>query len=176
MIFWYVLTVKYLSEFEAARSLTQRGFEVYVPIKQKLQSVSRYIHRKKLVDYPLMTGYVFLVARDPDIEWHQVMQAHHVRRVIAFENEPVKIPLKEMNDLIQREKDGEFITWSMKRHMNSRPDYGVGDEVRVITGPMTGYDVEIVNIEEDTAQVLMEYLGSKRFVEIGLETLEKRAA
>ena len=176
MMLWFVLTVRHLFEFEAARSLTQRGFQVYVPIKQKLQAVSRYVHRKKLVDYPLMTGYVFLVATDLETEWYQVLQAHHVRRVIAFENKPIKIPLSEMNDLKQRETDGEFITWSMNRHMNPRPNYGVGDEVGIITGPMTGYDVEIVDIMEETAQVLMEYLGSKRFVEIGLETLEKRAA
>lgn len=54
-------------------------------------------------------------------------------------------------------------------------DYGVGDEVNVITGPFAGKTgkVDAIDMEKETAKVLIDFLGNLTPMEVELVQLEK---
>ena len=54
-------------------------------------------------------------------------------------------------------------------------DFGVGDEVRVVSGPFAGKQgkVESIDHEKEEASVLIDFLGNQNLMEIGLVQLEK---
>lgn len=54
-------------------------------------------------------------------------------------------------------------------------DFGVGDEVKVISGPFAGKQgkVESIDHEKEVASVFIDFLGNENLMEIGLVQLEK---
>ena len=59
--------------------------------------------------------------------------------------------------------------------MRSNWEFGVGDDAEIVVGPLSGQQVKVVEIGEETAKVLLKMFGSERFVEVGLEVLERAA-
>jgi len=119
-----------------------------------------------------MPGYVFLSSQGWPLEWHQVLGAHFVRRVISLDRDPIRLRIGEMDELQEREHDGEFIAWSAERHMRTNREFKIGDRVEIVIGPLTGRRAKVVEINDARANVLTEMLGQERFVEVGLEVLE----
>ncbi len=169
---WYVLNVMPRREAEAAESLTTRGFHVYVPMIKKWRRANKYTQRKQLRSFALMPGYVFLGTTTAWPAWHRVMGARFVRGVLSVDRRPLRIPLKEIDGLVERENDGEFTAWDLERYMRSNREVALGEEAEVVTGPLTGQRVQVVEISAMTAKVLMTMLGDERLVSVGLETLE----
>lgn len=54
-------------------------------------------------------------------------------------------------------------------------DYEIGDEVNVISGPFAGKSgkVESIDMEKESAKVLIDFLGNQTPMEIELVQLEK---
>ena len=171
---WYALTVMPRREFEAADSLDRRGYEAYVPMVRLFRGVNRFVKRKRLRSFALMPGYVFLGVETVP-EWHGVLCARYVRGVISVDSEPLRVPLAEMDGLAEREAGGEFTAWDATRFMRSNWEFGVGDNAEIVVGPLSGQQVKVVEIGAETAKVLLKMFGSERFVEVGLEVLEKAA-
>ncbi len=174
MDIWHVLTTEHSREFRAAAYLTEQGFKVFVPIDRLYRRVNRYAKRKILRDYPLIPGYVFLMASEAPVRWLQVLSSNFVRRVIVVDREPLEVDSSQMTDLLDRWLGGEFVAWSAERHMRSGREFKIGDGVEIVIGLLTGHQAEVVGIddEEARAQILVEMLGSNRVVDVRLETLE----
>ena len=54
-------------------------------------------------------------------------------------------------------------------------DYAAGDEVNVISGPFAGKSgkVESIDLEKETAKVLVDFLGNLTPMEIEISTIRK---
>ena len=181
---WYALRVMARREFEAADSLARRKFSAYVPMKRNFIRANRYVRRQTLRAYALMPGYVFLAS--PGVpEWHRVLKARYVRGVISVDSVPMLIPLFDkratlkdgkgrsgIEDLMQREKSGEFTAWSAEKWMRRGHEFSVGSSVNIVTGPLAGPGAMVIEIGEGEAKLLMTMFCAEQYVSIGLEALE----
>lgn len=57
MFHWFALYVKSRHEFVASSELKQKGIETFLPSVMKL---NQWKDRKKLVEFPLFPGYLFV--------------------------------------------------------------------------------------------------------------------
>ena len=170
---WYTLTTFPRREFEAADSLTRRGYHPYVPMRREWSHRSRYSKSRELLPKPLIAGYVFLPA-ETEPGWFRVLNARWVRGVLCVDSVPTKVRRGEMEKLKDRENGGEFTAWDGQKHMRPGVLFNTGDIVRAVTGPFTGNGgtVDSINTETGTAFVSMEILGGHNSVQIGLDALE----
>ena len=113
------------------------------------------------------------------MQWYQVMDVRHVRGVISIDQQPLKVPLFEtkpracgIGDLKRRELNGEFTAWSGERFMRPGHEFKAGDQVEVVTGPLTGIVSKVSEINENSAKLIISMLGSERTIEVGMEVLE----
>lgn len=169
---WFCLTVAPRREFEAADSLARHSLATYVPLERSWARPNRYTKRRELRARVRFPGYVLLQANGALPRWHKVLAARYVRSVISVESEPVKARTAEIEELIRREKRGEFTAWKGERNMRTGQHYREGDAVNIVTGPLSGQSGEVERLGEETAFVRLDMLGARRLVEIGLEHLE----
>jgi transcription antitermination factor NusG len=93
---WYPLYTKSRYEKKAYQNLINAGYEAFLPLQKSLRQWS---DRKKFVDMPLFSSYVFV--RIPKTRLYDVLQVPGVVRFIYFNNKPATVRDKEI-ELIKK--------------------------------------------------------------------------
>lgn len=88
---WYALYVNVRHEKKVMDKLTEKGFESYVPLTKKMQQWS---DRKKVVEVPAFTGYVFVKLNSTDLDKPRYVSG--VVNYVYFEGKPAVILEKEI--------------------------------------------------------------------------------
>ena len=63
MVNWYAVYVNAKHEKKVVNKLIEQGISAYAPIVKKLQ---QWTDRKKWVEFPMLSGYVFVNISDSD--------------------------------------------------------------------------------------------------------------
>ena len=94
---WFALYVKSRHEFAVENELTGKGVEVFLPAFKKIQ---KWKDRKKLVDFPLFPGYLFIRTLPKAEELSTVIRTRGVVRVVSSEaGRPAIVPEAEISAL-----------------------------------------------------------------------------
>lgn len=123
--YWYALYTRARFEKMVAAELKQKGYESFLP----LHSVVRYwSDRLKTLQEPLFPSYVFVHANEK--ERYYSLQSRGVIRMVSFNSRPARIPDEQI----------QAISRILCQGYNPQPHHylNVGDEVEVISGPLTG--------------------------------------
>ncbi len=91
---WYALYVNVKHEKIVMQKLLEKGMEAYVPIVKQMKQWS---DRKKLIDTPLFTGYVFVKIFPSEMEKPRWVSG--VINFLKFENKPAVIRDVEIDAL-----------------------------------------------------------------------------
>lgn len=91
---WYALTVKPQRKKAAAKALTHKRLEQYLPVYKARR---RWSDRVKLVELPLFPGYVF--CRFSLLEKWTVLVTPGVRSLVSFGGRLTSIPPEEIDGL-----------------------------------------------------------------------------
>jgi transcriptional antiterminator RfaH len=91
---WYALYVNVRHEKKIARLMNERGIECYVPLIKKM---SQWSDRKKMVEMPLIAGYVFICI--PSEEMDKPRFVNGVVNFVRFNGAPAVIRSAEMEGL-----------------------------------------------------------------------------
>jgi len=75
---WYVLHTKYHHEKNVALRLEGKGFEPFVPVRSLMR---KWKDRKKLIDFPLFPGYVFV--QMPLIRKREALRTPGIVRILG---------------------------------------------------------------------------------------------
>ena len=131
---WHALYVNSRSEKKVHEELKQQGIHTYLPLQRKLRQWS---DRKKWVDMPLISGYVFVrITRN---DYDRVLQVRNVLQYVRFEGKAAVIRdqdiemLKRMLD--QRDVEVEITSEELQP----------GKMVEIIAGPMMGLQGELLS-------------------------------
>ncbi|MCD6346312.1 MAG: UpxY family transcription antiterminator [Bacteroidales bacterium] len=131
---WYALYTKSRREKEVERDLIEDGYEVYLPTIRKLH---QWIDRKKWVEVPLFSGYIFV--RVSHREYFNVLQHPGAVKYVSFGGEPSQVPDNQVE--------------AVKRVLGENLDFEVttdrfkpGEIVEIGVGPMSGQKGEIIRI------------------------------
>ena len=117
----------------------------------------------------MFPGYVLVEMIMTDEAWYIVRNTSGVTGFIGSSGggaKPFPLPKEEIDPILK--------SMGIKTSQ-VEVDFGVGDEVRVVSGPFAGKQgkVESIDHEKEEASVLIDFLGNQNLMEIGLVQLEK---
>ncbi len=158
---WYVLYTRHQHEKTVAHMLSNKGFEILLPL---YSSLTRWKDRTKLLTLPLFPCYVFLrggLERRVDI-----MKTPGVNALVSSAGHPASVPAEEM-EAIQR-------IVSSGADVEPHPFLKCGDRVKVKGGPLTGLEGILVRKKDLYRLVLsVEMLGKSASVEVDSFLVER---
>jgi transcription antitermination factor NusG len=158
---WYAIRVKSRSEKKVNADLQDQGIESFLPLQRRLRIWS---DRKKWVEMPLISGYVFVhISRK---EYETVLRTMNVVCYVYFQgkaaiiNDKDILTLKRM--LGQSELELEVTLEELKP----------GQMVEVISGPLCGVVGELIEFKgKNKVALRIDPLGYSVLVEAPEKTL-----
>ncbi len=124
---WKVIYVSSRAEKKVAERLKEKRIECYVPMKKELKQWS---DRKKMVESPLINGYVFV--RPDALQRDEVLQQQGVLNFVRYNGGDAIVRDLEMAALKSIEEKGYFVDG----HFVS--DLKPGDAAMIQAGPFKG--------------------------------------
>jgi len=157
---WYALYTRHQHEKAVAEILSNKGFEVFLPL---YSVVHRWKDRTKDLSLPLYPCYVFL--RDGLEHRLQILTTPGVHGIVGFAGRPCAIPDAEIDAVRQ------VIESSLR--VEPYPFLRCGDRVRVKSGPLEGIEGILVRKKNSFRLVLsVELLQKSVAVEVDVSMVE----
>ena len=130
---WYAIYTNPRAEKQVRDRLLEAEVDVFLPLQKTYRIWS---DRKKLVEMPLLTSYVFV--KVCPIEFPKVYRTTGVVRFVTFEGQPASIPQNQIDNLrLLINSDAEIEISTEK--------FEPGDYVEVIRGSLVGLTGELIN-------------------------------
>lgn len=161
---WYALHTRSHFEQKVHDGLSAKSLEAFCPL---VQVVSRRKDRHKLIQVPMLSGYVFVHSNMEPEERLQIVKTVGVVRIVSFRGEPVPARDEEIASLMIL--DGTDRTVKNRAYMKK------GDRVMIMEGPLKGLIgfYERHKGQSDRVVVSIELLNRSLAVEIEDWALEK---
>jgi transcription antitermination factor NusG len=160
---WYAVYVKSRAEKKVLLELTYQGVEAYLPLQKRLR---KWSDRKKLVDFPLIPGYIFVYITRKDYD--KVLKTNGVVAYVRFEGTAAVIP-DEQIDTIKR---------LLRQHEHkievSFKDFSAGDAVEILAGPLMGVKGVLTQLKgKNKVAVQLDKLQLSLTVEVPISEIKK---
>ncbi len=160
---WYAIYVKSRHESVAYGELLRKGVESYLPVIKRMR---RWKDRRKMVEFPLFPGYLFVKVNPTPSCFVRVLRARGVVSLVSGETGvPLPVPQREMDSLrIMIEGGGDIDIY---------PGIREGSRVEVKSGPFKGACGTVVKKEDGYMLVVsIDILGRSIGVKVYAEDLE----
>ncbi len=142
---WYALYSRSRFEKKAKVLLEESGVEVYLPLVKTWRVWS---DRKKLVEMPLLPSYLFVRTDVSNyLTYCNILNTPGVVRFITFEGVAVAIPDVQISALQRLNSEGVDMEC-----LEVTPEPGT--PVKIVRGPMKGYEGEVVSVGKNKKLVL----------------------
>ncbi|KAF0221851.1 MAG: transcription termination factor NusG domain [Geobacteraceae bacterium] len=160
---WYALHVKSKHEFATNSELLRKGVETYLPAVKRLR---QWKDRKKLVEFPLFPGYIFVHIRSDQEDFCRILKTRGVVTLLSSEpGFPTAVPTEEINSL-------RLIVGS-GNELDIYPHLKKGTRVRVKRGLLAGAEGTLVEKEERFMLLInIELLGRSVGVKVYADDVE----
>jgi transcription antitermination factor NusG len=153
--------VKSRTEKKVGELLAERNIEAYVPL---VKTMRQWSDRKKMVEIPLLNGYVFV--KISPIENERVLQTRGVVNFVRSGGKLAIIRDMEINRLKQLVELG----YQLEASPISK-DYKSGDKIKISAGPLKGIEGYVIQSKERQIEVLLESIGQCIRVKLPQELL-----
>jgi transcription antitermination factor NusG len=148
---WRAIYVSSRSEKKIMGLLNARGLEAWVPL---VKSMRQWSDRKKMVEFPLLNGYVFVYVNDQEQE--QVVQNKGVVGFVRIEGKIATVRDEEVFRLKQLVELGYHMEASI-----ALQSFKSGEKVKITSGALNGIEGYVT---EDVGGKLIEvFLDSIRY-------------
>lgn len=124
---WYAIYTKSRFEKKLHLALQKSGFQTFLPLVKQKRAWS---DRIKTVEVPLLPSYLFV--KTTQSQFAQIYYHNGFVRFVTFERQPCVIKEKEIQ-LLERIIRNEL-------PVQQSTHFGVGDSVRIIRGPLRGWE------------------------------------
>ena len=130
---WFAIYTRPRAEKQVYKRLEEEEIETFLPLQRIYRNWS---DRKKLVEKPLLSSYVFVRTNSHDFP--KVYKIQGVVKFVTFEGVPASIPQKQIDNLrLLINSDAEIEISSEK--------FAPGDNVEVVSGSLVGLTGELIN-------------------------------
>ena len=129
---WYAIYTNPRAEKQVNERLVEAGIETFLPLHKTYR---RWSDRKKLIEKPLLSSYVFV--KVVPVDFPKVYTTQGVVRFVSFEGKPAWIPQNQIDNLrliVNSDADIEI----------SSEKFAPGDNVEVINGSLIGLIGELI--------------------------------
>lgn len=160
---WYVVYVKSRHEFVVQDELVRKGFEVFLPSVRKS---SQWKDRKKMIEYPLFPGYVFVNVLAYPGAFLDVLKTRGVVAFVSLEPAtPTPVDADEISSL-------RLLIGSGK-NVDIYPHLKEGTRVRIKNGPLLNAEGVLNKKDNDYIfSINVELLGRSVSVKISAQDIE----
>ena len=164
MCSWKVVYVSSRAEKKVAERLKENGIECYMPMKKELKQWS---DRKKMVESPLINGYVFV--NPSALDRDKVLQYSGVLHYVRYNSGDAIVRDIEIEALRSIEQKGYFVNAEFSKPLNT------GDRVSIEYGPFKGLFGSVkTQAKESIYTISIEGIGYDLTVRVPEEVLVKR--
>lgn len=147
---WHAIYVNSRSEKKVTEVLAQKNIDAYLPL---VKSVRLWSDRKKIVEFPLLNGYVFV--NITALEKDKVLQS---KGVVSFVKSEGKIAV--IKDLeIERLRQLVDLGYQIEAEAINKT-YNPGDKIKITSGSLKGIEGFVIEtLGGKTIEVLIESIG-----------------
>jgi transcription antitermination factor NusG len=158
---WHVLYTRHQHEKAIAYVLTNKGFEVFLPL---YSATHRWKDRNKQLSLPLFPCYVFLQG---GLERrHDIITTPGIHMLVTDAGHPAVVPEEEICAVRQLVEKG--------KGLGPHPFLRSGDWVRVMFGPLMGAEGFLVRRKNQSRLVVsMKILGQSAAAEVDASMVER---
>ena len=137
------------------RNLYEDFVDIQIPVEKRIEG-------EKEIESKLFPSYVFVKMQMNDANWHVVRNITGVTGFVGPGSKPV--PLSEEEAMRMGVEIVQAITLT----------YSVGDSIKIISGPLTGFLGVVQSISEDNKKVsvLASMFGRETTVELDSDQIE----
>jgi transcriptional antiterminator NusG len=141
-------------------------FDIVIPMEEVVEIKSG---RKVTVDRKQFPGYILVRMYMDDDSWGVVRNTPGVTGFVGSGTKPTPLPRREVERILGVRKDEE------KKAPRFKPDWEVGETVRVIDGPFADFNgiIEDINMDQSKVRVLVDIFGRETPVELNFEQIQK---
>jgi len=161
---WYAVQTRARHEKQVAYRLQERGITNFLPL---VTEVHRWSDRKKIVELPLFSCYVFAKIAPTNVDRLRVLRLDGVLSLVGTRGEGTPIPEEQIEAVRILLK--ERTPWS------SHPFLKVGQRVRIRSGALDGMEGILVSHNGDRTLVV-SVDAIQRSLAVRLEGYEVEAA
>jgi len=160
---WYVIHVRSRHEFVVYADLLGKGMEAFLPSVKKY---SQWKDRRKLIEYPLFPGYVFVRVPVYPGAFLAVLKTRGVAAFVCLEpGAPTPVVPEEIESLKLMIESG--------RSLDVYPHLKEGERVRLKNGPLKNAEGILTKKENEYLfSVNVELLGRSIAVKVAAHDLE----
>jgi transcription termination/antitermination protein NusG len=144
-----------------------RIFEVHIPMEDVVEFKGG---KKVTVPKKVFPGYILVRMTLDDDSWYAVRNTPGVTGFVAGNaQKPTPLSRREVERFLGVQEEEE------KTKPRFKPDWEVGEQVRVVTGPFADFNgvIEDINIDQQKIVVLVNIFGRDTPVELGFEDIQK---
>jgi transcription antitermination factor NusG len=157
---WYAIYTKPRWEKKVAGSLSQNGIDNYCPLNKV---VRQWSDRKKIVEEPLFTSYVFVKINSK--RHTELRKIDGIVNFVYWLGRPAIIRDEEIETIKQ------FLNEYLDVKLERAP-VNVQDRVRIINGPLIEMEGKVVAVKKKTIRVVLPSLGYMMTAEIERENVK----
>lgn len=140
---WYALHARARHEKMVEHRLRERGVETFLPL---VSEIHRWSDRKKRIELPLFSGYLFAKLAPTKIDRLRVLTAEGVFGFVGVRGEGTPIPETQI-DAVRALVDGGL-------RLSSHPFLKIGQRVRIRGGALDGIEGIFVDRAGDSTLVI----------------------
>ena len=159
---WHAVYTRSRAEKKVTELMNRNGYTAYLPMVKTLRQWS---DRKKKVEVPLISSYVFVHVSERD--YYSILNTPGVVRYVMFEGKAAPIPEKQIRAMrIAVENDVDL-------ELSAAP-ISPGEAVRVVSGPMKGVEGELIrNAQKHKLLIRINHTGYALLVKVSAGSVMK---
>ena len=147
--------------------MEDRIFEVHIPMEDVVEFKAG---KKVTVPKKVFPGYILVRMTLDDDSWYAVRNTPGVTGFVAGNaQKPTPLSRREVERFLGVQEEEE------KTKPRFKPEWEVGEQVRVVTGPFADFNgvIEDMNVDQQKIVVLVNIFGRDTPVELGFEDIQK---
>jgi transcriptional antiterminator NusG len=150
------------------RSMHMEGhiFDVHIP----MENVVEFKNGKKVtVSKKVFPGYILVRMMLDDDSWYAVRNTPGVTGFVGGSNKPTPLSRREVERFLGFQKEED------RPKPRFKPEWEVGELVRVNAGPFADFSgkIESIDLDQSKVTVLVSIFGRDTPVELGFEDIQK---
>lgn len=142
-------------------------FDVVIPMEDVVEFKGG---RKVTVPKKQFPGYLLVRMYLDEESWSVVRNTPGVTGFVGSASRPTPLSRREVERILGVRKDDE-----VKKAPRFKPDWEVGETVRVVEGPFADFNgvIEDINVDQSKVRVLVDIFGRETPVELNFEQIQK---
>lgn len=153
---WFIFQTPPRKEISATAWLARRGVEAWHPTVTKIRRIPRSKIKSKAYEAPCAPRYLFARFTGRP-QWHILKTCRWITRVVGVEDRPMPVSDEIMSRMAQVPQQLEIL----KQREIERRTIHPGDKVRIGSGPLEGWIVDVSEVHAGIARFVLPLLGNR---------------